>query len=54
MGAILLTVVMLLVVGSLPNWRHSQDWGYGPSGVFTLLLVIVLILIFLGRIPSAF
>ena len=53
-NAFLLAVAVLLLVGSLPHWRHSRDWGYGPSGVFAFLLAVVLILAFLGFIPNAF
>lgn len=51
MGLILLIVLILLITGGLPNWNHSRDWGYGPSGGLGLVLVIVLILILLGHIP---
>jgi len=45
MGLILLIILILLLVGGLPNWNHSRDWGYGPSGGVGMLLVIVLCLI---------
>ena len=54
MGLILLIVLVLLITGGLPNWSHSRDWGYGPSGGLGLVLMIVLILILLGRIPRGF
>jgi hypothetical protein len=41
---ILLVVLILAVLGAFPAWPHARDWGYGPSGVLGLLLVIVLIL----------
>ncbi len=41
MGLILLIILILLLVGGLPTWPHSQKWGYGPSGGLGLLLVIV-------------
>jgi hypothetical protein len=47
---ILLIVLILLLVGSLPTWDHSQNWGYGPSGLLGLVLVIVLVLFLLGRL----
>ncbi len=54
MGLILLIVLVLLVMGGLPTWNHSRNWGYGPSGGLGLVLVIVLILILLGHIPRGF
>lgn len=45
MGLILLIILILLLVGGLPSWPYSRGWGYGPSGVLGLLLVIVLVLI---------
>ena len=50
LGTILLVVLILLLVGAIPSWPHSRDWGYFPSGGVGLVLVIVLILILLGRI----
>ena len=50
LGLILLVVVLLLLVGALPSWPHSQNWGYGPSGGLGLVLVILLVLFLLGRI----
>lgn len=50
MNAILLIVLVLLLIGALPTWPHSNKWGYGPSGGLGLVLVIVLILYLMGRI----
>ena len=50
MGLILLIVLILLLVGALPTWPHSRNWGYYPTGGLGLVLVIVLILVLLGRI----
>ena len=44
MGLILLIVVLLLLLGGLPTWPHSRNWGYGPSGVLGLLLLVMVIL----------
>ena len=49
-GTILLIVLILLLVGALPNWSHSRSWGYYPSGGLGLLFVVLLILVLLGRI----
>jgi hypothetical protein len=50
LGLILLIVLVLFVVGGLPRWNHSREWGYGPSGGLGLLLVIVLVLVLLGHV----
>ena len=47
---IALIIVILLLIGALPRWGHSASWGYGPSGILGVVLVIVLILLLLGRI----
>ena len=54
MGLILLIVLLILVLGGLPTWPHSRNWGYGPSGGLGLLLAILLILVLLGYIPRGF
>jgi len=54
MGLILLVLLVLMLVGGLPTWNHSRDWGYGPSGGLGTILVIVLILMLLGVIPHRF
>lgn len=50
LGTILLVILILLLVGALPRWGHSKDWGYGPSGILGTVLIVVLILALLGRI----
>jgi hypothetical protein len=45
MGLLLLIIVILLLVGGLPTWGHSRNWGYGPSGLLGLLLVVFVVLI---------
>jgi len=50
LGTILLIILILALVGALPNWGHSRSWGYGPTGGIGLVLVIVLILVLMGRI----
>ena len=49
-GTILLVILVLALLGVIPTWPHSREWGYGPSGVVGLILVIVLILFLLGKI----
>lgn len=50
LGMILLIVLVLALLGALPTWGHSKQWGYMPSGGLGLLLVIVIILLVLGYI----
>jgi len=50
MGTILLILLVLLLVGALPTWPHSTNWGYFPSGGLGLVLLIVVILLLMGRI----
>ncbi len=47
MGLILLIILILLLLGAVPSWPYSRNWGYGPSGGIGLILVIVLILLLL-------
>ncbi len=44
-GLILVIILILLLLGAIPSWPHSRNWGYGPSGGIGLLLVIILILV---------
>jgi hypothetical protein len=50
LGTILLVVLLLILVGALPTWPHSQSWGYYPSGGIGIVLVILLVLVLMGRI----
>jgi len=50
LGAVLLIVVLLMLIGAIPTWPHSRAWGYGPSGGLGLVLIILLILLLLGRL----
>jgi len=50
LSLILLILVVLLLVGALPSWGHSRNWGYGPSGGLGLVLVVLLVLLLMGRI----
>ena len=50
LGTFLIVLLILILLGVIPTWGHSRDWGYGPSGIVGLILVILLILLLLGRI----
>lgn len=50
LGAILLIVLVLMLIGAIPGWSHSRSWGYGPSGGLGVVLIIVVVLLVMGRI----
>ena len=50
LGTILIVIVILMLVGALPRWNHSREWGYLPSGGLGTILLIVVVLILLGRL----
>ena len=50
LGAIILILVVLMLIGAMPTWPHSRGWGYGPSGGIGLVLVILVVLLLMGRI----
>jgi hypothetical protein len=49
-GMILLVILVLALLGVIPTWPHSREWGYGPSGGVGLILLILVILLVLGKI----
>ena len=50
MITLLIIIVVLALVGALPTWPHSRDWGYYPSGGLGLIAVVLILLVLLGRI----
>jgi hypothetical protein len=50
LGLILIIFLVLLLVGAVPRWGYSRNWGYAPSGGLGLVLLIVIILLLMGRI----
>jgi hypothetical protein len=50
LGTILLIILVLALIGVFPTWPHSRQWGYAPSGIVGVILVVILILFLLGRI----
>jgi hypothetical protein len=50
LGTIVLIVLVLMLVGALPSWRYSNNWGYGPTGALGVVLVIVIVLLMTGRL----
>jgi hypothetical protein len=50
LGTILLIILIVLLIGAVPSWPYSRDWGYYPSGGLGLALIVILILVLMGRI----
>jgi len=50
LSTILLIILIILLIGALPSWPHSRNWGYMPSGGLGLVAIIILILLLMGRI----
>jgi hypothetical protein len=50
MGTILLVVLVLVLIGVLPTWNHSRNWGYAPSGLTGLILVVLIVMLVTGRL----
>ncbi len=50
LGTVLIVIVILMLVGAMPRWPHSRDWGYFPSGGLGLLLLVLIILLLFGRL----
>ena len=50
LGMILLIVLLVMMVGTVPAWPHSRSWGYAPSGLFGVVLVVVLVLLLMGKL----
>jgi hypothetical protein len=50
LGTILIIILILLLIGALPNWGYSRSWGYFPRGGLGLILVVIIALVLLGRI----
>jgi hypothetical protein len=49
-GTILLIILILALVGVLPTWNHSANWGYGPSGIAGVVVIILIVLLLTGRL----
>ena len=50
LGTILIILLILFLIGSLPSWGYSRNWGYGPSGILGIVAIIVIVLLLMGRI----
>ena len=50
LSTILLIVLILLLIGALPSWSYSRRWGYAPSGLLTIIVIVVVVLAVTGRL----
>ncbi|SEQ73046.1 DUF3309 family protein [Giesbergeria anulus] len=50
LGTLLLIVLILMLIGVVPSWPHSRGWGYGPSGLLSVVVVVILIMLLTGRL----
>ena len=50
LGTVLIVVLILMLLGAIPTWPHSRQWGYYPSGLLGVVLVVLIILLLLGRL----
>ena len=50
LGTILIVLLVLMLLGAIPRWPHSRDWGYFPSGGLGLVLLILIVLVLLGKV----
>ena len=49
-GTILLIILILVLIGAFPSWPHSRSWGYGPSGILGIIVLVLIFLLLTGRI----
>ncbi len=50
LSTVLIVVLILILVGAIPAWPHSRNWGYGPSGLIGFILIVLLILVLMGHV----
>lgn len=50
LGTILAIILILLLVGAVPAWPYSRGWGYGPSGILGVVVLIIIIMLLTGRL----
>ena len=50
LGTVLLIVLILVLIGVLPTWPHARTWGYGPSGIVGVIVLILIVLFLMGRL----
>jgi len=50
LGTVLVIILILMLIGAFPRWGYSSGWGYGPSGLVGIILIIVLVMALTGRV----
>ncbi|AZS79701.1 MULTISPECIES: DUF3309 domain-containing protein [Achromobacter] len=50
MSTILLIILILLLIGAVPAWPHSKSWGYYPSGLLGIVVIVLIVMLLMGRI----
>jgi hypothetical protein len=50
LGTLLLIVLILMLFGVIPTWPHSRAWGYGPSGLLGIVLIVLIVMLLTGRL----
>ncbi len=50
LGTILIVILILMLLGAMPTWNHSRNWGYGPSGGLGLVVLVLVVLLLMGRL----
>jgi hypothetical protein len=50
LSTLLIIILILILIGAVPSWPYSRNWGYGPSGIVGIILIVLLVLLFMGRI----
>ena len=50
LGTVLLVILVLMLIGAIPAWPYSRDWGYYPSGGLGLVVVVLVVLLLMGRL----
>ena len=50
LGTILAIILILLLIGAVPAWPYSRGWGYGPSGILGVVVLIIIVMLVIGRL----
>jgi len=50
LGTILIIILILLLIGAIPRWGYSSGWGYGPSGIVGVILIVIIVLALTGNL----
>ena len=54
LGAILLVLFILMVIGAFPTWPYSRNWGYGPTGLLGTVLLVIVVLMVMGQLGPGY